>query len=109
MLAVCSVAPIKLEVSRCTSVNHILAVEVVNRAQNLLDRLGGILLCEFTLLANTVEQLASRRQLCYNVVLVLSLCELIARLTGDSQDRSYKLTLDSNQSTNLTIWGCFRR
>lgn len=59
--------------------NHILAVEVVDCAQDLLDSLGGILLCEFALLANTVEQLASRRQLCYNVVLVLYLCELVAR------------------------------
>lgn len=51
--------------------NDILAVEVVDSLEDLSYGLGGILLCEFALFANTVEQFSSRRKLGDDVVLVL--------------------------------------
>lgn len=54
-----------------TSVNDILAVEVVDSLEDLSYGLGGILLCESALFANTVEQLSPRRKLGDDVVLVL--------------------------------------
>lgn len=44
-----------------TSVNDILAVEVVDSLEDLSYGLGGILLCESALFANTVKQLSSGR------------------------------------------------
>lgn len=54
-----------------TSVNDILAVEVVDSLEDLSYGLRSILLCESSLLANAVEQLASSRKLSDNIVLVL--------------------------------------
>jgi hypothetical protein len=53
------------------SVNYVVPMQVVDGAQDLLDGLRGILLCELSLLANPVEQLSSRGELGDDVVLVL--------------------------------------
>jgi len=54
-----------------TSVDAVVLVEVVDRVKDLANSLGGILLSELALLANTIEELSSGCQLRYNVVLVL--------------------------------------
>ena len=51
--------------------DNIVLVQVVDRAQNLLDGLRSVFLGELALVANPVEQLSSSRELCDNVVLVL--------------------------------------
>lgn len=93
-----------------TSMNDVLAVKIVHRSKHLFDGLRSVFLREFALLANAVEQLAPGRQLRDDVVFVLSSCKSLdgpgVFTTGG---RSWILTLDSNQSTNLTIWGCFKR
>lgn len=57
--------------SELTSMDDILAVKIVYRTKHLFDGLRCILLCEFALLADTVEQLAPGRQFRDNVVFVL--------------------------------------
>ena len=54
-----------------TAVDNIFPVQVVDRIQNLLDGLRGVLLRELALLADPVEQLAACGQLGDDVVLVL--------------------------------------
>lgn len=93
---------------RRTSVDNILAVKVVNRAKHLLDGLGGILLCELALFADAIKQLATSCQLGDNVVFVL-FANKPTGLTTLKEKQRRVLTLDSNQSTNLTMWGCFKR
>lgn len=39
--------------------DNILLMEIVDCLENLSDRLGSIFLCEFSLLANAVEQLST--------------------------------------------------
>lgn len=51
--------------------DDVVLMEVVDSTQNLLDGLRSILFREFSLLADPVEKLSSRRQLSYNVVFVL--------------------------------------
>lgn len=51
--------------------NNIVLVEKVDGIENLLDSPRGILLGEFSLLADAIEQLAARSELCDDVVLVL--------------------------------------
>ena len=46
-------------------------VKVVDCAEDLTDRLGGILFSESALLTNAVEKLSSGRQLGHDIVLVL--------------------------------------
>src|SRR3569833_235397 len=98
-----------------TSMDDVLGVEIVDGAEHLLDGLRGILLCELALLADPVEQLAARRQLGDDVVLVLQQSCLVSPagrgahiyiyITEVRQGRSgAQLTLDSNQSTKRTIW-----
>lgn len=48
-----------------------MVVQIVDGIEHLADRLGGVLLGELPLLANTVEQLSARSQLRDDVVLVL--------------------------------------
>lgn len=52
--------------------NDIVLVEVVDCIEYLSDCLSGVLFCELALLANAIEELSTRRQLGYNVVLVLA-------------------------------------
>ena len=51
--------------------DHILAVEVVDGPEDLLNRLGGVPLRELALLADAVEKLTAGRELRHDVVLVL--------------------------------------
>ena len=51
--------------------NDIVPVQVVDGLEDLLDGLGGILLGELSLLADTVEQLTACGKLCDDVELVL--------------------------------------
>jgi hypothetical protein len=74
-------------------------VEVVDSIEYLSNRLCSVLFGEFALVADAIEQLAAGRQLCYNVIFVL-LCS--ARAKGSC---GAALTLDSNQSWNLTMCG----
>ncbi len=50
---------------------HIVLVQVVHGPENLLDRLRGVLLREFALLADPVEQLSTGGKLGDDVVFVL--------------------------------------
>ena len=52
--------------------DDIVLVQVVDRAQDLFDGLGRVLLGELALLANAVEQLSAGRELGDDVVLVLN-------------------------------------
>jgi hypothetical protein len=54
-----------------TSVDDVILVEIIDRFKDLPDGLGSVLLGEFALLTNAVEQLSTSRQLGYNVVFVL--------------------------------------
>jgi hypothetical protein len=54
-----------------TSMHNVLVVQVVDCFEYLLDRLGGILLCELSLVANPVEELAAGGKLGDDIVLVL--------------------------------------
>jgi hypothetical protein len=84
--------------------DDIVVVEIVDGVEDLTDRLGRVLLRELALLADPVEQLSARRQLGDDVVFVLR------KLGSASQGSSAPvLTLDSNQSWNLTMCGCFMR
>lgn len=51
--------------------DDIVLVQVVDSLQDLLDGLGAVLLGEFALLANAVEQLSTRSELRDDVILVL--------------------------------------
>lgn len=51
--------------------DNIVLVQVIDRFQNLLDGLGPVLLSKLALLANSVEQLSTSRELCDDVVFVL--------------------------------------
>ena len=86
----------------CTSVDAVVLVQVVHCIENLTDRLGSVLLGEFALLTNAIEQLSASRQLCHNVVFVLRPDQLVLQYAPTL----VYLTLDSNQSKNLTMWGC---
>lgn len=88
-----------------TAVHHIVVVQIVDGVEDLANGLGGILLRELPLLADTIKQLSARSQLRDDVVLVLSPVSLV----GQSTRQCASLTLDSNQSWNLTMCGCFRR
>jgi len=46
-------------------------MQIVDSFEYLTDCLGRILLREFSLLADTIEQLATGRQLSHNVIFVL--------------------------------------
>jgi hypothetical protein len=87
-----------------TSVDDVVLVKVVDRLHDLTNRLCGVLFGELALLADAIEQLSARRQLCHNVVLVLAAVSRYARIRP-----AQMLTLDSNQSWNLTMCGCFMR
>ncbi len=54
--------------------DHILSVQVIDGFKHLMDGLRGILLCEFALLANAIEQFSAGSKLGNNVPLVLSIC-----------------------------------
>ena len=52
--------------------NHVIVMKVVDGFENLLDRLGSVFLCKFTVFTDPVKQLSSRRQLCDYIIFVLS-------------------------------------
>lgn len=86
--------------------DDVILVQVVNGVKNLLDSLRGILLGELAPVADTIEKLSSCGQLSDNVEFVL--WRVVSRLVGFPPLLSpriirYQRTLDSNQSTNLTI------
>lgn len=80
-----------------TSVHDVVVVQVIHSFQHLSNGLRGILLCESSLLANAIEEFSSSRQLCYNVIFILRMS------THVSPGQYTAPTLDSNQSTNLTM------
>ena len=84
--------------------DDIVVVEVIDGIEDLANRFGSVLFSEFSLLADSVEQLSASRQLGHNVVLVLrgSASRRLAAEKGAP-------TRDSNQSWNLTMCGCFMR
>lgn len=88
--------------------NDVVLVQIVDGLKDLFDGLRRILFRELSLLANTVEKLSASSQFGYDVVLVL---QGIVRVECPvlTQRGAGLLTRDSNQSTNLTIWGCLRR
>lgn len=51
--------------------NNIVFMQVVDCVQDLLDGLRSILLSEFALLADAVEQFTASRELCNDIELVL--------------------------------------
>lgn len=58
--------------------DDVVLVEVVDGTQDLLDGLGSIFFCEFSLLADPVEELASRRKLSNDIVFVLEEAKLVS-------------------------------
>jgi hypothetical protein len=58
-------------------VDDVVVVQVIDGLEDLSNRLRGILFCESALLADTVEQLPSSRQLCDDVVFILK--QLVSR------------------------------
>ena len=54
-----------------TPMDNVALVEVVHRFKDLFDGLRCIFLCEFSLVADAIEELSTRSQLRNNVVLVL--------------------------------------
>lgn len=60
------------ELCGLTPMDDVVLVEVVDGTQDLLDGLRSILFRKFSLLADPVEELASRRKLSDDVVLVLA-------------------------------------
>lgn len=56
---------------KITSVNNIVLMQVVDGTENLLDSLRGVLLGEFALFANPIEQLSSSRKLGDDVIFIL--------------------------------------
>lgn len=54
-----------------TSVDNLVGVEEIDGIKDLLDSLGGILLSELALLANSVKELTTGGELGYDVELVL--------------------------------------
>ena len=83
--------------------DDIALMKVVDSIKNLPDGLGGILFCEFPLLTDSIKQLPAGSKLRHNIVFVLGPRQKCPWSGGMVR------TLDSNQSWNLTIWGCFRR
>lgn len=59
--------------------NDLVPVEKINREEYLLDGFGGILLGEFSLFADSIEQLSTSSELCYNIELVLRTLSARAR------------------------------
>ena len=51
--------------------DNIVLVQVIDRFQDLFNGLRTVLFSELALLANSVEQLSTSRELCDDVVLVL--------------------------------------
>ena len=51
--------------------NHVIVMKVVDGFEDLLDRLGSILLCKLAVFADPVEKLSPCRQLGDYVILVL--------------------------------------
>jgi hypothetical protein len=54
-----------------TAMDNIVLVQVIDRFQNLFNGLRTVLFGELALLADSVEQLSTGRELCDDVVLVL--------------------------------------
>lgn len=90
-----------------TAVDDFILVQVVNSTENLLDCLGGVLLGKLALFANTVEQFSAGSELGYNIELILQEGVSVSFVLNCFAQR-VSHTLDSNQSTNLTMCGCFR-
>lgn len=86
--------------------DNVVLVQIVNGVKNLLDSLRSILLGELAPVANTIEKLSSCGQLSDNVELVLWRMVSQARkypMPSSLRFIKYQRTLDSNQSTNLTM------
>lgn len=80
--------------------NNVVIVKIVDSAEHLLDCLRSILLGELSLVANSVKEFASGGQLRDDVELVLGTKGqpwVVNRAAASWR------TLDSNQSTNLTM------
>lgn len=93
-----------------TAMNDIVLVQVIDSAEHLLDSLRSILLGKLALLRNSIEQLSSSRKLRDDVVLVLNKGQVnFNRFRCVFRSPDTQRTLDSNQSTNLTMCGCLRR
>jgi len=87
-------------------VHNVVSVQVVDSPEDLFNGLRGVLLCELSLFANPVEQFTSRGKLRHDIILVLQAqsCQRLMMTAFSSAP-----TLDSNQSTNLTMCGCLSR
>lgn len=84
--------------------DDIIVVEIVNRFKHLLDCLRGVLFRKFSVLADAVKKLSTSRKLGHDVIFVL-----IPKSSALSAIGCGSNTLDSNQSWNRTICGCFIR
>lgn len=91
---------------RGTSVDDIVLVKVVDGVEDLLYGLGGILLGEFALVADSIEEFAAGSKLRDDIELVLRK-EVSSGRDGIGLAWRVAQTLDSNQSTNWTMCGCF--
>lgn len=73
--------------------HNIDAVEVIDGLQDLAYDLGRILLGEFSILANTVKQFTTRRQLSNDIVFILSVPGKLTPLSHGAMDRCGKQIL----------------
>lgn len=85
--------------------DNIVSVEVVDGSEDLFYGLRSVLLGEFALLANPVEELSSGGKLSDDIIFVLESVSFLSSGTGGPGTCGIlrKHTLDSNQSTNWTI------
>jgi hypothetical protein len=90
----------------CTSVGDVVRMKVIDGIKHLANCLCSVLFGEFALFADAVEQLSTCRQLGDDVVFVLAIVSWVSSLACGAES---VCTLDSNQSWNLTMCGCFMR
>lgn len=86
--------------------HNVIFVKVGYCVQDLANDLCGILLGEFSVLANAVKELSTGGKLRDDIVLVLKgVLEKKKEKKRAHNNAGVHLTLDSNQSTKATMWG----
>jgi hypothetical protein len=96
-----SAASIREPWVRHTSMHNVLPMQVIDRVEHLAYRFSGILLREFSLFANPIEQFAAGGQLGNDIPFIL--CPSISN--RHLYERPRRPTFDSNHSWNLTMCG----
>lgn len=82
--------------------NDIVVVKIVDSLENLSNCLRRIFFGELAIFADAIKQFSPGSQLRNDIVFVLG-----SPHQHQTTLRTIRHTLDSNQSWNRTIWGCF--